>query len=121
MDKENLENSLKKFLSMIRPTQIELIDFGLVEMGDNSYEMITTYVVRPEYSESKVFLSLHNEIWEWNHYIQNEIKSYFGINVIPNRFNMKRYKTYLPYIQKTGKSLNGNTTKSFDKLLKDKI
>lgn len=102
MSQEELERSMNKMVSVIKPKEVLEIDFDLVAIDKNEYYMSVEYVVSDDSPYLKMSTSprmLENIKSEWNSLLDKNIKKFFNIKVIVNSSDIRSESWYKQHNQ----------------------
>jgi hypothetical protein len=85
MSQENLENAIRKMLSVIKPTEASFVDFDLTPIDEDEYYMSVKYVVPDDSPILKVKTSprVYDDLrMKWNEEMKKNLKNFFNAKVI---------------------------------------
>jgi hypothetical protein len=85
MSQENLENAIRKMLSVIKPTETSFVDFDLTPIDKDEYYMSISYVVPDDSPILKVKTSprVYDDLrMRWNEEMKKNLKHFFNVKVI---------------------------------------
>jgi hypothetical protein len=85
MSQENLENAIRKMLSVIKPTEVSFVDFDLTPIDKDEYYMSISYVVPDDSPILKVKTSprVYDDLrMRWNEEMKKNLKHFFNVKVI---------------------------------------
>jgi hypothetical protein len=85
MLQENLENAIRKMLSVIKPTEVSFVDFDLTPIDEDEYYMSVKYVVPDDSPILKVKTSprVYDDLrMKWNEEMKKNLKNFFNAKVI---------------------------------------
>jgi len=85
MSQENLENAIRKMLSVIKPKEVSFVDFDLTPIDEDEYYMSVKYVVPDDSPILKVKTSprVYDDLrMKWNEEMKKNLKNFFNAKVI---------------------------------------
>ena len=85
MSQENLENAIRKMLSVIKPTEVSFVDFDLTPIDKDEYYMSISYIVPDDSPILKVKTSprVYDDLrMKWNEEMKKNLKNFFNAKVI---------------------------------------
>lgn len=102
MSQEELERSMNKMVSVIKPKEVLEIDFDLVAIDKNEYYMSVEYVVSDDSPYLKMSTSprmLENIKSEWNSLLNKNIKNFFNVKITINPSDIRSESWYKQHNQ----------------------
>ena len=96
MSVKQLTKYIKKMIDIIKPVEVEKIDFTLEPISDNEFYMDVTYVV-PDDSEfltKKHYDNLSHYYSIWNEKIKKGLRNYLDIKAIVNQTGITSQSFY---------------------------
>jgi hypothetical protein len=85
MSQENLENAIRKMLSVIKPKEVSFVDFDLTPIDKDEYYMSVTYIIPDDSPLLKVKGNpriYDNLRMEWNEEVKKNLKNFFNAKVV---------------------------------------
>jgi hypothetical protein len=85
ISQENLENSIRKMLSVLKPTEVSFVDFDLTPIDKDEYYMSISYIVPDDSPILKVKTSprVYDDLrMKWNEEMKKNLKNFFNAKVI---------------------------------------